>query len=82
MDFTLSKEHLLFRQMVREFVENEIKPIMQEIDEEERFPRKFGRNLDLPDFLVFSILKNTADRAETTLLTLWLSRKSLNTAHP
>ena len=34
MDFTLSKEHLLFRQMVREFVENEVKPIMQEIDEE------------------------------------------------
>ena len=31
MDFTLSKEHLLFRQMVREFVENEIKPIMQDI---------------------------------------------------
>ena len=24
MDFTLSKEHLLFRQMVREFVENEV----------------------------------------------------------
>ena len=45
MDFTLSKEHLLFRQMVREFVENEIKPIMQDIDEEERFPKEVWEKL-------------------------------------
>ena len=45
MDFTLSKEHLLFRQMVREFVENEVKPIMQEIDEEERFPSEIWAKL-------------------------------------
>ena len=45
MDFTLSKEHLLFRQMVREFVENEIKPVMQEMDETEEFPREIWEKL-------------------------------------
>ena len=50
MDFTLSKEHLLFRQMVREFVENEIKPVMQEMDETEEFPEKFGKSSDLQAF--------------------------------
>ena len=31
--------------MVREFVENEVKPIMQEIDEEERFPSEIWAKL-------------------------------------
>ncbi len=38
MDFKLTKEQLLVRKMVREFAENEVKPIASEIDEEERFP--------------------------------------------
>ena len=38
MDFTLSKEHQLFRKMYREFAENEVKPLAEQIDEEERFP--------------------------------------------
>ncbi|MBQ4423921.1 MAG: acyl-CoA dehydrogenase [Clostridia bacterium] len=38
MDFRLTKEQLLVRKMVREFAENEVKPIAGEIDEEERFP--------------------------------------------
>ena len=38
MDFKLTKEQLLVRKMVREFAENEVKPIAAEIDEEERFP--------------------------------------------
>ncbi|NIZ41112.1 acyl-CoA dehydrogenase [Entomospira entomophila] len=38
MDFNLSETHLLFQQMVRDFAENEVKPIAHEIDEEERFP--------------------------------------------
>ena len=38
MDFALSKEHQLLRQMYREFAENEVKPLAQEVDEEERFP--------------------------------------------
>ena len=38
MDFKLTKEQLLVRKMVREFAENEVKPLASEIDEEERFP--------------------------------------------
>ena len=40
MDFTLSKEHEMLRKMYREFAETEVKPLAQEIDEEERFPKE------------------------------------------
>lgn len=38
MDFTLSKEHEMARTLYRDFTEKEVKPLAQEIDEEERFP--------------------------------------------
>jgi butyryl-CoA dehydrogenase len=38
MDFNFSKEELLLQQMYRSFAENEVKPLAQEVDEEERFP--------------------------------------------
>ena len=38
MDFMLSKEHQMLQKMYREFTENEVRPIAQEVDEEERFP--------------------------------------------
>ncbi|WP_297248632.1 acyl-CoA dehydrogenase family protein, partial [uncultured Brachyspira sp.] len=38
MEFNLPKTHQLFRQMIREFAEKEVKPLATEIDEEERFP--------------------------------------------
>ena len=40
MDFELSKKYEMARGLFREFAENEVKPIAQEIDEEERFPRE------------------------------------------
>lgn len=40
MDVQLSKTHELLRKMVREFAENELKPIAKEIDETYRFPRE------------------------------------------
>ncbi|MBR0171629.1 MAG: acyl-CoA dehydrogenase [Lachnospiraceae bacterium] len=40
MDFRLNDEQELMQNMFREFVENEIKPIAAEIDEEERFPEE------------------------------------------
>ena len=49
MDFTLSKEHQMLRTLFRDFAENEVKPLAEELDEEERFPvetvekmRKYG----------------------------------------
>ena len=49
MDFVLSKEQEMARQLFRDFAEKEVKPLAQEVDEEERFPaetvakmQKFG----------------------------------------
>ena len=33
MDFTLSKENEMARQLFKEFAENEVKPLAQEVDE-------------------------------------------------
>ena len=40
MDFTLSKEHEMARTLFREFAEKEVKPLAQEVDETEVFPRE------------------------------------------
>jgi len=40
MDFSLSKEHTLLLDLYREFAEKEVKPLAQEVDEEERFPKE------------------------------------------
>ena len=39
MDFMLSKEHEMARALFREFAEKEVKPLAQEVDETEEFPR-------------------------------------------
>ncbi|MGN1171669.1 MAG: acyl-CoA dehydrogenase [Lachnospiraceae bacterium] len=39
MDFTLSKKHEMARQLFKDFAENEVKPLAQEVDETESFPR-------------------------------------------
>ncbi|QWC00276.1 acyl-CoA dehydrogenase [Mycoplasmatota bacterium] len=38
MELGFDKEHILLRQMLKEFTENEVKDLASEIDEEERFP--------------------------------------------
>ncbi len=38
MDFNLSQEHLMARDLFKSFAQNEVKPLAQEVDEEERFP--------------------------------------------
>ena len=38
MEFALSKEHLLLKDLYKKFAETEVKPLAEEIDEEERFP--------------------------------------------
>ncbi|MCZ4693577.1 acyl-CoA dehydrogenase [Ancylomarina euxinus] len=38
MNFSLTKEQELFQQMIRDFAENEVKPLAAEVDEQERFP--------------------------------------------
>ncbi len=47
MDFRLSNEHKLLCEMYEKFAQNEVKPLAQEVDEEEKFPletvKKLGR---------------------------------------
>ena len=39
MDFVLDKKHEMARQLFKEFAEKEVKPLAQEVDETEEFPR-------------------------------------------
>ncbi len=45
MDFHLSKEHEMIRKMYREFAENEVKPLAEEVDETEEFPMETVRKM-------------------------------------
>lgn len=38
MDFSLSKKHLLLKDLYKKFAEEEVKPLAEELDEQERFP--------------------------------------------
>ena len=40
MDFKLDKQHEMARQLFKDFAENEVKPLAQETDETEVFPRE------------------------------------------
>jgi butyryl-CoA dehydrogenase len=51
MDFGLSKEHLLLREMYRKFSQTEVKPLAEEVDEEERFPTETVEKLARFGFL-------------------------------
>ena len=45
MDFTLDKQHEMCRSLFRDFAQNEVKPLAQEIDETERFPMETVQKL-------------------------------------
>ena len=51
MDFTLSKEHEMARSLFREFAETEVKPLAQEVDETEVFPRETVEKMQKLGFL-------------------------------
>ena len=51
MDFTLRKEHEMARSLFREFAEKEVKPLAQEVDETEEFPRETARKMAKNGFL-------------------------------
>ncbi len=57
MDFSLSKEHRLLKEMYSKFAENEVKPLAEEIDEEERFPVETVEKLKRYGFLGIPIPK-------------------------
>ena len=57
MDFTLDKKHEMARQLFKDFAEKEVKPLAQEIDETERFPRETVDKLAKFGFLGIPIAK-------------------------
>ena len=57
MDFTLNKEHEMARQLFRDFAQNEVKPLAQEVDEEERFPRETVEKMARYEFLGIHVPK-------------------------
>ena len=57
MDFTLSKEHEMARTLFKEFAENEVKPLAQEIDEQHRFPSETVEKLAKYGFLGIPVPK-------------------------
>ena len=57
MDFTLSKEHEMARTLFRDFAQNEVKPLAQEVDEEERFPRETVEKMARYGFLGIPVLR-------------------------
>ena len=57
MDFTLRKEHEMARALFREFAEKEVKPLAQEVDETEEFPRETARKMAKNGFLGIPVPK-------------------------
>ena len=57
MDFTLSKKHEMARALFKEFAEKEVKPLAQEVDETETFPRGTVEKMAKSGFLGIPVPK-------------------------
>lgn len=55
MNFSLTEEQEMIRQMVREFAEQEVKPIAARIDQEHRFPVETAKRMAELDIFALSI---------------------------
>lgn len=67
MDFVLSKEQEMARQLFRDFAEKEVKPLAQEIDEQERFPAETVEKLAKYGFLGIPFAKEYGGQGCDTL---------------
>ena len=57
MDFGLDKKHEMARALFREFAENEVKPLAQEVDETEEFPVETVKKMQKLGFLGIPVPK-------------------------
>jgi alkylation response protein AidB-like acyl-CoA dehydrogenase len=57
MDFNLDKKHEMARTLFREFAENEVKPLAQEVDETESFPIETVKKMAACGFLGIPVPK-------------------------
>jgi len=67
MDFTLSKEHEMARQLFHDFAQNEVKPLAQEVDETEIFPRATVEKMAKAGFMGIPIPKEYGGQGCDTL---------------
>lgn len=74
MNFELTKTEQLFRQMIREFAENEVKPLAAEIDEEERFPVETVEKMAKLGIFGIPFPVNYGVQAATTSFIRWPSK--------
>lgn len=57
MDFTLSKKHLMAQSLFRNFAETEVKPLAQETDETETFPKQTVEKMAKAGFMGIPVPK-------------------------
>ena len=63
MDFHLTREQEMVRKMYREFAENEVKPLAEELDEEERFPMETVEKMGKLGMMGIYFPRSTAEPA-------------------
>ncbi|SDQ51419.1 acyl-CoA dehydrogenase family protein [Natronobacterium texcoconense] len=68
MDFDVSDEHRMIQETVRDFCENEIEPIAQEIEEEHRFPEEIFDQLAELDMMGVPISEEYGGLGGDTLM--------------
>ena len=57
MDFSLDKKHEMARSLFRDFAENEVKPLAQEVDETEQFPAETVKKMAKYGFMGIPVPK-------------------------
>ncbi len=67
MDFTLDKKHEMARSLFRDFAENEVKPLAQEIDETETFPEETVKKMGKYGFMGITVPKQYGGQGCDTL---------------
>ena len=67
MNFVLSVEHTMARTLFRTFAENEVKPLAQELDEQERFPTETVEKMAAYGFLGIPVPKEWGGQGADTL---------------
>lgn len=67
MDFMLSKEQEIMKQLFRQFAENEAMPLAQELDEEERFPYETVKKMARYGFMGIPFAKTYGGQGCDTL---------------
>ena len=65
MDFGFNDEYKMIQKMYREFAEKEIKPLAEEIDENERFPKESVQKMADNGMLGIPFPKSTAAKRAT-----------------